>query len=305
MASLPISVIHLDDQFLVGPALDLTLYAADLTQPEFDALFGLYQALCPDDRRTRWKVAEDFFYQPYREAGTETSLNSPAMERFRYRVANGWRAEFRVWDGRAEETWSFACYRLPRTADLPPAAFYRFLLPATADPAILRRAAETVVRSVPLLSGHGGYTLLYDGSRLSTAFNRIYPLARRYWGLDVEHLNSTMRLMRGGIKGVSWLTLIGPGFLEKLGGSQAFAALAEGEISVTAGMGGMLIAAGPVPLVLDQNRPSPELSRYQRIAQAAEPVFLPEFPDLPGRFLVEGNSSAWQRRFLEPGEWRR
>ena len=304
MASLPISVIHLDDQFLVGPALDLTLYAADLTQPEFDALFGLYQALCPDDRRTWWKVAEDFFYQPYREGGREASLNSPAMERYRYRVANGWRAEFRVWDGRAEETWSFACYRLPRTADLPPAAFYRFLLPATADPAILRRAAETVVGSVPLLSGHGGYTLLYDGSRLSTAFNRIYPLARRYWGLDVEHLNSTMRLMRGGIKGVSWLTLIGPKFLEKLGGPAAIGPLEEADTPVSIAQGGALVTSGTTPTWLDQNRPGPETGRYQRVARALEALFLPDFPDLPGRFTAEGNSSGWFRRFLQPRGWR-
>ena len=48
----PIPAMHLDGQFLVDPALDLTLYADDLTQPDFDALLELYRAVCPADRRS-------------------------------------------------------------------------------------------------------------------------------------------------------------------------------------------------------------------------------------------------------------
>lgn len=305
MASIPAPAVYQDEQFLVGPALDLTLYVADLMQSDFDVLFELYRSVSPADRRARWKVAEHFHYQPYHEAARGPSLDSPEIKRFRHRLANGWRAEFRVWDGRTEESWSFHCYRLPRTEDAPPAAFYRFLLPATADPAILWRAAETVITSVSLLSGHGGYTLLYDGSRLVTAFNCIYPLARRYWGFDVEHLNSNVRLMRDGIKGASWLTLLGPASVDQLGGPAPLEALAGDGIEVTAGPGGVLVAAGPAPDLLDQNRPCPALGRYEKIAATLEPAFLPAFPDLPGRFATEGDSFAWLRRFLEPAEWRR
>ena len=200
MAAHPVPAVYQDDRFLIGPALDLTLYADDLTQPDFNAMLELYRAVCPVDRRTRWKLAENPFYLPFHD-GRHGSTASREMDRFRQRVADGWRAEFRLWDGRADESWSFHAYRMPPTKETPQAAFYRFLLPATADPSVLRRVAEVVAGTVPVLSGHGGYTLLYDGTRLTTAFNHIDALARRYWGLDVEHLNSTIRLMRRGSRG--------------------------------------------------------------------------------------------------------
>jgi hypothetical protein len=311
----------------IVPALDLTLYPADLSEPDFEALLNLYRSIAPPNRRTRWKLAEHVLYQPYDEAGRSKEVRSagsgvrsldaglrtpdagrllsPEMARFRQRVAEGWRAEFHLWDGQPTDSWSFHCYRIPKTRESPPAAFYRFLIPTSADPTHLRRVAEAVAEGLPMLSGHGGYVLLYDGTRLAGSFDRIYPLARRYWGPDVEHLNSTIRLMRGGIKGISWLTLIGQDFLEKVGGRAPLEALADGETRVTVGRGGVLIVAGPVPDWLDQNRPGPEMSRYQRIARALERVFLPAFPDLPGRFAAEGNSAAWFRRFLNPNEWRR
>jgi hypothetical protein len=140
---------------------------------------------------------------------------------------------------------------------------------------------------------------------LITAFNQICAWARRYWGFDVEHLNSTIRLMQAGIKAVSWLTLVGDTFLSRLGGSDTVDRLNRSGISATRGHHGFTVTAGPVPDILDQNRPSQRISSYSQIATVLSPVFLPEFPGLPGRFMLESNSSKWFRRFLDSDGWRR
>ena len=67
----------------------------------------------------------------------------------------------------------------------------------------------------------------------------------------------------------------------------------------------MLLTAGPAPDRLDQHRSGTVADQYSRVARALEPVFLPEFPDLPGRFSQEGNAAMWFRRFLDPVGWRR
>ena len=103
---------------------------------------------------------------------------------------------------------------------------------------------------------------------------------------------------------MSWLTLVGPRFAEKLGGPVALDPHAGEGVTVTGGAGSVLVTAGPAPDRLDQHRPGTAANPFSRLARALEPVFLPEFPDLPGRFMQEGNSTMWFRRFLDPAGWR-
>ena len=290
------------DQFLVGPALDLTVYADDLTQPDFDTLLELYRAVCPVNRRTRWKLAENPFYLPFQD-GRHGSTGSREMDRFRQRVAGGWRAEFRLWDGQRDESWSFHAYRMPRTSDDSAGRVLPVLLPATAT----RRSFGGWPRWWRGRCGAVRPRRLYPALRRNSADHRLQPHLRPrppVLGARCEAPEFDDPADAPGDQGGSWLTLVGPGFAEKLGGPVALDTLAGEGVTVSGGAGGVLVTAGPAPDRLDQHRPDTAANPYSWIARSLEPVFLPEFPDLPGRFVQEGNSATWFRRSLDPAGWR-
>jgi hypothetical protein len=68
---------------------------------------------------------------------------------------------------------------------------------------------------------------------------------------------------------------------------------------------GHVLIAGPEPMVGDQHRPGQTLASYYAVANALKPLFLTKHPDFSGeRFIKNGNTVGWIRRFLEPDGWR-
>jgi len=282
-------------------AFDLTLYVDRLEPEAFDLALETYRRLAPPGSWVSYKVDEI----PMWDSVERPRLLPPAtgkapfwLERTRERVRNGRFVELRLWDKKPQDGWSFSCYQL--TGEEAPPAFYRFLMPVATDPAKVIEAAAQLGAAVAPLSGHGGYVFISHGSRTKDAFTAIHALARRYWAVDVEHLNATIGAMRDAIKGVCWLTLLGKKFGERLPSPLPDL---EGVQKQTLAGGALLFSAGPNPVTADLNRRLPGLAPYRRLAAALEGLLPEEAPKLPGPFAEDDASQAWFRRLVEPDGW--
>ncbi len=146
----------------------------------------------------------------------------------------------------------------------------------------------------------------YDPWKKAGALDVIYARTRRFWGADIEDLNDTLPLMKAAIKGVSWLTLVGRDFARRPDVAAEIEGLsAVSSVTIEERTNATLVAAGPEPVPGDQNRPDRSLDPYYAVANALKPLFLDAHPDFPsGRFVDNGNTVGWIRRFIEPAGWR-
>jgi hypothetical protein len=175
-----------------------------------------------------------------------------------------------------------------------------------ADYEILRTVAIAIADNVELYSGHGGLVFVYDPWLKEDAFDAIYAQARRFWGIDVEDLNGTLPLMKEGIKGINWITLLGSEFASRPEIGEALRGLAaKPQVMIEACQHGTVLIAGSEPVVGDQHRPDRSLDPYYAVAQALMQLFLTDHPDFSGeRFIRNGNTVGWIRRFIDPSGWR-
>lgn len=297
--------------------LDLTVYLDGPSETEFAFLISLFRQLCPADRLVKYKIAEfDHWVSLTTPLLTATGRDAAKrgiadafLEPARRRIREGRAFEVQFWDGMAigdpNGSWSFNCQAISRKTS-GKHSFVRYLFPLDCGLDRLILIASAVAENVRFRSGHGGFCFVFDPWFLSSAFDSIYGQARRFWGVDIEDLNHTLPLMKKHIKGVNWLSLICE---EWVGTAGIRANLRELErfdgITLADRRFGRILQAGPEPTILDQNRPASEHPRYQLVAQALAPLILPTHPDFPGsRFIAEGNSLGWIRRFIEPDGWR-
>ncbi|WP_244846699.1 type VI immunity family protein [Mesorhizobium sp. L-8-3] len=297
--------------------LDLTIYLQGPTEEEFEFLLDLYEAACPTDRLIKFKIAElpiwSYIAAPRltmqgRSAAT-ARIRRPYFEPSRERIRQGRAFEAQYWDGleidEPSGSWSLNCQRAHwRSEGL--FAFARVLVPLETDPDLLVRMALAVADNVALHSGHGGLVFVYEPNFLEDAFDAIYARARRFWGVDIEHMNGTLRLIRKGIKAVNWITIVGREFRSAPGVREILVRLADTPaVTVAHRTHASVFIAGPRPVPGDQHRPDSSLDPYYAIANALGPLFLDHHPDFPGdRFLTNGNTVGWIRRFIDPTAWR-
>ena len=298
--------------------LDLTVYLVGPDESELDFLVRLYTRACPRDRLSRYKIAE-FEHWPTvanpaltasgRQAAAH-GLPTPALEPVRRRIRDGRAFELRFWDGReidaAEGSWSFSCTRIHlRRSGLH--AFVRILIPLEAGPQILPDLARAIARNVRFLSGNGGLTFAYQPWHKAVAFDHIFAMARRFWGVDIEDLNASLPLMREGLKSIGWITMLG-----QVGGASAgsasppaFLANPIDNVTITTELHGVIMLVGAEPVAGDINRQAPELSPYFTLARCLEPLVLAHHPDFDGDlFAKSGGTVDWIRRFIDPQGWR-
>jgi hypothetical protein len=300
--------------------LDLTVYLEGPSERELECLIDLYESICPSGSLVKYKIAELVYWPDLASpdltasgrAAAAAGIPRPYIEPVRRRIRDGRGFELQYWDGRTisdrKGSWSFNSRRIHlRTTGLHP--FVRILVPVNENPEILRKAAVTVAESIAFYSGHGGLVFVYDPWLLEDAFDVIYAQARRFWGVDVEHLNGTLPLMKSSIKGVSWVTMLGP----KLDTEDSAAAIQTGlarlahesVVTIDQRQHGAVIVAGPEPVPGDQHRPDRSLDPYYAVANALSPLFLNDHPDFPSeRFVTNSNTVGWIRRFIDPAGWR-
>lgn len=295
----PIKPVIEDEQRLVDVALDITLYSNEITMDELQFVVSEYQRLCPRGRIKRYKNAERTIWGRF-----DPDNANEVFKNVKKRLDGGRHAEVGLWDGEMEESWSLRCHRLPVKKGKPEQGFYRILMPKSTSPQLMLSIATAIGGGVKFQSGHGGYSFTYDGYFKEDSFEYIYPLARRYWGIDVEDINNTLPLMNKGIKCVNWLTLVGRAFLKKLEWSTQDELLVDAKgVAEKALTHGRLIVAGEEPTIGDRNRRGKGLQQYFDVAKVVAPVQIKSHPEFDGQFSEEENTFAWFLRFTEPEGW--
>ncbi len=296
--------------------LDLTFYLEGPTEHEFEYLIELYSQICPPSRFLKFKIAELPMWSLIAEPALTKSgrmaakerIRSPFFEPSRERIRQGRAFEAQIWDGNEiddpDGSWSFNCQRIHKRA-AGHSAFARILVPVESNFAALQKLAIAIADNIQFYSGHGGLVFAYNPSTVVDSFDGIYARSRRFWGVDVECMNLTLPLLKQTrIKGVNWLTLVGNSLTLDMKEVLAGIEKAPG-VTLDRRKFATVLTAGPQPVVGDQHRPDETLAPYYSVATALRPIFLQAHPDFPSeRFVKNGNTVGWIRRFIEPEGWR-
>jgi len=161
----------------------------------------------------------------------------------------------------------------------PPVGVARLMLPTAAaeDPRKIIDLTLDLVSKLRFESGHVGFGMNWDaaGDMEIVAKDRMFDVGMRYLGVDLADVDITLvamnRAARPGIKVVNWLTLVGDALLDADDLRRKVNELdGTGQCLVHQSPGGVVIQAGPEPLLGDRNRRA-DLSVYERVGQVLAP----------------------------------
>jgi TseV toxin immunity protein TsiV len=100
----------------------------------------------------------------------------------------------------------------------------------------------------------------------SEAFEAICQMAMRYLGFDISY--DMARLSnKGQIYNLSWLTLLGPQIITRLGGKEAIRNALPPMMQVMDSNGGIIIRASELPIIGDVNRGALDIEPLSHLAQ--------------------------------------
>jgi hypothetical protein len=294
--------------------LDFTMYLSGVSVSDLDALWDFYAGVCPPGRLVLFKIDELLVWSNLARPDLTQSARDalargrrrPYFEATRRRVEAQRSFTSRLWDGRgvddADGSWSFLCAGIRRRAT-GLHSIARLVVPLSTDPGLLERIALEMAGRFDFHSGHGGLVFVYDPFLEGSAFDAIYGLSKRFWGVDIESIDLTLPLMATHIKGVNWITALGNQLASQVAGPLE-ELRRQADVKVHGAGRGLVIVAGDAPSAGDQNRAPGSPAPYKKVADTLAPLFLPKHPDFPGdRFVKGGDTSAWVRRFIEPAAW--
>jgi hypothetical protein len=106
------------------------------------------------------------------------------------------------------------------------------------------------------LHGYGGIGIL-ESPEYSVAQNyekEVYALAKRFPGLEVDYPDVHVLYLRGGIKGINWITIMDEKWVEMLGGEKLLKSKLDTNFKIYGYSQGIAIQAGKNPEIGDVNR---------------------------------------------------
>ncbi len=169
------------------------------------------------------------------------------------------------------------------------------------DPVRFAQLAEAMVKRLRFVSGSAGFSLnLIPEQWQQFEGEHIHMLTRRFVGLDIGVPWDWSKYAIEGLKTVNWLTFIGDGLAQRMGGRAGVRSALPADAPVTELEHGLMIQAGPRPLLGDVNRPE-DITAYRKIAQALKPLSIPSSMIRPGLFWLGGHENTlwWLSRFHE------
>lgn len=175
-----------------------------------------------------------------------------------------------------------------------------------------RELVLDICRRLTPLSGYAGIGVIEspDDQISSRHEPMVYQWAQRFPGLEADYpISHSIWLSEGreggrdGIKGGSWLTVIGDSYVAELGGLSTVTAdltALDSRFAVQAYPGGLLIQTGSRPALGDAERDVwPAL--YIKLARYLRPIRVTEHNPFqhggPGERFDKARSEAWLRRF--------
>ena len=296
--------------------MDITVYLVGPSVKELEFLLELYKEICPEKRYKNYTTTELDFWPKISNPILTSScrkaalngIKEPIFESTRKRIREGRAFSIGIWDGMEIDdingSWSFACQSFHlRSTGLH--SFVRILMPLNVDPKIVECISSAIANNVELYSGHGGLVFVYNTLMTNTAFNHIYKKSRRFWGVDIEDLSSTVPLMKENIKGIGWITILGNSFLKESIKIELGRYSKCSNIELKPNLFGSIIICGNEPVYGDQNRPDNSLEPYNICARVLHQLFVNTHPDFPSeQFIQNSNTLGWINRFIEPQGWR-
>ena len=179
-----------------------------------------------------------------------------------------------------------------------------FFLPEASEPARLREVVTKLGNSFPFESVVAGHLMSWDEDERPSAFSALRRWSKRYLGIDAQDPDRMAWRAHSGLPGISWLTLIGNGLLERLeiDRSALLQHRWQQPVEVRELKHGLMIQAGPEPTLGDLNHFEQPLA-YQEVAVHLAPYFVAEPPKFYGEFLQHEDAEAWFRRLIDPLSW--
>jgi hypothetical protein len=170
--------------------------------------------------------------------------------------------------------------------------------------------AEAMVGRLRFATGNGGYSVnMYLGGidNDREEGGHIHMLSHGFDGLDLGVPWDSAYYAKHGLRTINWLTFVGDGVIERMSGRDAVKAALPQGIPVTDLDHGLMIQAGPRPILGDVNRQE-DLGDYYRVGRALRPLAL-QLPAIldPETYRMEGygrdigggdNTERWCKRFF-------
>ncbi len=127
----------------------------------------------------------------------------------------------------------------------------------------------------------------------------LYPLVKRFPGLEIDLPLFHAQHCSEGIKGVNWLTILSNTFLQKLGGKAALQSQLGDEFPFYDYPGGMMIQAGPYPQIgdLEQNNIPTHYQKVYRLVKAVQAEYPDIVMDTPDDVDDLAFTQQWLHRF--------
>jgi len=305
-----LATIALDDGTIVVKVLrEMIFYKSDFTVDEYDALIDLYKSYCPANRDRLFRIPELPSWSqtaaPRLTMSARQKHGKPLaeFEAVRRRISEGRWFFTKLWDGmeidEPDGSWSLDIQRR-RGEDRTWLGYVRFLFPLDLPDATHVSLARDVVDTIQFISGHGGLCFTYVPERKSPAFDRIYALARRLKGVDVEDLPITLPHMRTELKPPCWLNAIGRGSIWSKDLWRSLCSLDERSTAqVTEGRFGLLIQLSESPELFDVNYRELPPQSYRDFDAAISEVRLSDIGAFSGaKFGADPEATnQWLSRF--------
>jgi hypothetical protein len=202
-------------------------------------------------------------------------------------------------DKKVTDSWLFMFHGYRPVSEVGRASFYRFDFDWQVDLNFLRDFARELIELVPCLSGFGGFYFQGRLAHRKKSYNRMFALARRYWGIEAHNLDVSVNHLLDGYKCVNWLTIIG----HKLRRSHPEAMQEAKSVAFAyhESQYATLFQAQAAPGFGDRHRRE-VLDGYVALAKVLLPLQITYHAPLGGDLWDEDNTMRYLRRFTHPKE---
>ena len=211
----PVPLVELKQHLILfvdgppGPRTARRIY--DIGMAHFGNIFKNYRSTAPGKPLELWT----------REA--QARFETVLLPALRSRETWG----YAVSDGKPKDSWMMMIHGFRPAQEPDMASIYRFEFDWLVAPFRVRKLAEHLMNEFDFLSGYGGYFLQGRPKSKYSALSsdRLFALAHRYWGVEIEDIEATAEQMKVGYKCVNWLTLLGEPFRSRFGAASEQATL--------------------------------------------------------------------------------
>jgi hypothetical protein len=197
-------------------------------------------------------------------------------------------------DGKLTDSTLFMVHGYRPHTEPGKASFYRIELPWNEELMGILQFSKQIIESVPFCNGMAGYYLQSSRPHWAQAFDAMYAMSQRYWGLEANNLDQSVDHVLSGIKCVNWLTFIGT----ELGAKDLPAIQQAQKVSFSSYQSaqGWLFQAEEKPRYIDRNRLEP-LGGYGQLAKALEVFQIDSHAPFGGKYWTEDNIMKYLKRF--------